>query len=44
MLINYNRSQHGLTLYKGPSFPELHDELLEYASANEPEPEEELSF
>ena len=37
MSIIYERGNHGL-------FPELIDELLEYAEANEPEPEEELSF
>jgi len=44
MSIIYERGNHGLTLYKKPHFPELIDELLEYAEANEPEPEEELSF
>jgi len=44
MSIIYERGNHGLTLYKQPHYPELVDELLEYAEANEPEPEEELSF
>ena len=44
MSIIYMRDNHGLTLYKQPHFPELIDELLEYAEANEPEPEKELDF
>ncbi len=44
MSIMYNRSQHGLKVYNTPVFPELFDEMLAYAEANEPEPEEELSF
>jgi len=38
------RDNHGLTLYKQPHFPELINELLEYAEANEPEPEVGLRF
>lgn len=44
MTIMYNRSQHGITLYKFPQFPELADEMQEFAEDNEPEPEEPLSF
>ena len=44
MEIIIERGNHGLTLYNQPHFPELIEELLEYAEANEPEPETELSF
>jgi hypothetical protein len=44
MLINYNRSQHGLRVYKAPEIPELHQEMLDFADECEPEPEEEFSF
>tara|TARA_Y100000310_G_C20381917_1_gene668550 strand:- start:266 stop:400 length:135 start_codon:yes stop_codon:yes gene_type:complete len=44
MSIRYDRSNHGLRVYKTPEIPELHDEMLDFAEANEPEAEEELSF
>ena len=44
MEIIIERGNHGLTLYKTPVFPELIDEMLDYAENNEPEAEEELSF
>ena len=44
MSIIWNRSNHGLRVYKTPEIPELHDEMLDFAEANEPEAEEELSF
>ena len=44
MSIIYERGNHGLTLYKYPQFPELHDEMLDFAEDNEPEAEKELSF
>ena len=44
MYIRYDRSNHGLRVYKTPEIPELHDEMLDFAEANEPEAEEELSF
>jgi hypothetical protein len=44
MFIIYERGNHGLTLYKAPVFPELHDEMLDFSEENEPEPEEPLSF
>ena len=44
MSVIYNRSQHGITLYKFPQLPELADEMQDFADECEPEPEEELSF
>tara|TARA_R110002020_G_C15954652_1_gene745959 strand:+ start:89 stop:223 length:135 start_codon:yes stop_codon:yes gene_type:complete len=44
MELIYERGNHGLCLYKAPVFPELYDEMLDYAENNEPEAEEELSF
>ena len=44
MSIIWNRSQHGLKVYKTPAFPEFWDEMLAYSEANEPEPEKELDF
>ena len=44
MSIRYDRSNHGLRVYKTPEIPELHNEMLDFAEANEPEAEEELSF
>ena len=44
MSIRYDRSNHGLRVYKTPEIPELHDEMLDFYEENEPEPEEELIF
>ena len=44
MHVIYERWNHGITLYKTPEIPELHDEMLDFAEANEPEPEKELDF
>ena len=44
MSIIFERSNHGLTLYKTSPIPELHEEMLSWAQQNDPEPEEELSF
>ena len=44
MPIRYDRSNHGLRVYKTPEIPELHDEMLDFAEANEPKPEKELDF
>ena len=44
MSIRYDRSNHGLRVYKTPEIPELHDEMLYFAEANETEADEELSF
>ena len=44
MTIRYDRSNHGLKVYKTQGFPEFWEEMLAYSEANEPEPETELSF